>query len=163
MRSFAVEQRLHSPLNIVTYRPDFLNRQSLRVLQWPIVSTQTGNIRALVAASHCDKELRLSRLVIGQLLRLGVAEIDSDFLHYVQDLWMHAQAGFCTDCWHRCDVSAAHGYRPPADAEESRCQYLSPDSSVKGCCKRVDKNLHTYANRRRLVGWSYSFQGRHFS
>jgi len=31
MHSFAVEQRLYSPLDIVTHRPDLLNRQSVRV------------------------------------------------------------------------------------------------------------------------------------
>jgi hypothetical protein len=107
MHCFTIEERLHSVLDVVAYHPDFLNRQSLWVPEWPIVSPQTRNVGALIAASHGDEELRFACQVIGQLLRLGIAEVDTRLLHDGKNLWMHSQSwlGACRDSFSLGSVS----------------------------------------------------------
>jgi hypothetical protein len=104
---YILEERLHSALDVVAYYPDFLNRQSLRVPKWPIVSAQTRNVGALIAASHGDEELRFACQVTGQLLRLSIAEVDTRLLHDGKNLWMHSQSwlGACRDSFGLGSVS----------------------------------------------------------
>ncbi|MBB5319429.1 hypothetical protein HDF09_004137 [Edaphobacter lichenicola] len=44
----------------------------------------------MVTTSHRYEELGVTRQLLSQLLRLGVAEVDADFLHHNQNFRMDA-------------------------------------------------------------------------
>src|SRR5579875_1451201 len=59
-----------------------LDPLSLGVGQRPIITSETRNVGAFISAAHCDQQFGLLGQFCCELLRPGVAEIDSDLTHH---------------------------------------------------------------------------------
>jgi hypothetical protein len=88
MHCFTCEERVDLVSDLVSYAPDFLKRQSFRIAKWPIIPPQAGDIRALIATAHRNEQVCILRQFFGQLLRPGVAEVDTDLPHDGQNFGM---------------------------------------------------------------------------
>src|SRR3954447_25971438 len=59
-----VDQRAHSPLDVIPNRPDLLERLAGGILELPIDVTAAGGKRAFVAAPHRDDDVGRPKLVV---------------------------------------------------------------------------------------------------
>ena len=85
------KQRFHSLFDLISDGPDFLNGLPFWIEERPIVTAEPRYIRTFIAAAHGDEKLRVPRQVVCQLLRLGVAEVNSNLLHGRKNLWLNTQ------------------------------------------------------------------------
>ena len=56
-----LEQSLHTGADFVADFAHFFHGLALGIAEGPVVAAEAGDVRALVAATHGDEELRLSR------------------------------------------------------------------------------------------------------
>ena len=79
---------LHSAHYLIADATHFVSRQTFRIAQGPVVSAQARNVGAFVPAPHCDEQCRVIGKFLGQLLRLGGAEVYPYFLHHGKNFRM---------------------------------------------------------------------------
>src|SRR5689334_14313168 len=89
-----VEQAADAIANLVANLADASEVLSFRILERPIVATQTGNDRTLIPASHCDQHLRLLRQRGCQLRGRRSSEVDADLAHRSDNFRMDARTWF---------------------------------------------------------------------
>src|SRR5215471_4978849 len=82
--------------NVVANFANPLDGLSFRILERPVLSLQTGNDRALLAASHGDQHVGAARQLVGELLRRLAGQVDPDFAHRREDLGVDAHSGVGT-------------------------------------------------------------------
>src|SRR3954452_22448224 len=78
---FATKQRDDSRADLVANLSDTLDGLALGILERPVVSFQTWDGGALLAASHGDEHVRVERAFVRELSWLLIGEIDSDLAH----------------------------------------------------------------------------------
>jgi hypothetical protein len=85
-RGVQLGQQRHHPLaDLVADRPDHLHRLPAGVRQRPVLARDWHG-RALLAAAHRDQQLGALGELVGQLLRLGVGQVDADLGPRLHDL-----------------------------------------------------------------------------
>jgi hypothetical protein len=89
-RAFLHEKGLDSRAYVVANRADPTERLALRILERPVIAPHAWNVRALVATTHRDQQLRLSREIRGEPPRPHAAQVDPFLPHDCDDLWMNA-------------------------------------------------------------------------
>src|SRR5262249_25951107 len=83
---FAPEQVDHPRPHVVADLADAREGLPLGILEGPIVSTEAGDDRALLAAAHGDQHLGAASELVGELLGRSIAEVDAHLAHDVQHL-----------------------------------------------------------------------------
>jgi hypothetical protein len=87
-----VDELGHSLANLIANPAHLIERLALRIVQWPIVTSKAGDIRALVATSHRHQQRCVTRKLLSQLLRAVRAQIDADLAHDFNHFRVHAFA-----------------------------------------------------------------------
>src|SRR5688572_8484901 len=78
-----VDQLRHSRLYFVPDAPDCFSWLSFRIVQWPFVALDAGDQGAVVAASHCDDDMRIFREIAREVSGPGGGQVDADLLHHL--------------------------------------------------------------------------------